>query len=223
MEQFEASRALPFPFVLGCIDGTHIRISQPLKDSISYYNRKGTYSIIVQAIADSKLRFLDAFIGHPGRCHDASVWNNSPIRRAIVTNKIKIPQECHLLGVCAYPLETYLIVPNKDNGHLSEEQKRFNYVLSSTRVFVEQALGVLKKKFRILNYLELQNLALAKQIIMACMVLHNMIIDNENVTQDMEIIEERNTNSDLAAEEYSHSQKEEARRKRSRLTTLLSA
>ena len=48
MEQFEASRILPFPYVIGCIDGTHIRISQPLKDSISYSNRKGTYSLVVQ-------------------------------------------------------------------------------------------------------------------------------------------------------------------------------
>lgn len=50
IEQFRASRAIPFPSVLGCIDGTHIRISQPVKDSISYYNRKGTFSIIVQVI-----------------------------------------------------------------------------------------------------------------------------------------------------------------------------
>ena len=48
MEQFKASRLHSFPYVIGCIDGTHIRIPQPLKDSISYYNRKGTYSLVVQ-------------------------------------------------------------------------------------------------------------------------------------------------------------------------------
>lgn len=48
MQGFEASRSHPFPFVLGCVDGTHIRIMQPKKDSISFYNRKGTHSVVVQ-------------------------------------------------------------------------------------------------------------------------------------------------------------------------------
>lgn len=42
-EEFSNLRYNPFPFVLGCIDGTHIPISQPIKDEISYRNRKGTY------------------------------------------------------------------------------------------------------------------------------------------------------------------------------------
>lgn len=47
-EEFTNLRYNPFPFVIGCIDGTHIPISQPIKDEISYRNRKGTYSIIAQ-------------------------------------------------------------------------------------------------------------------------------------------------------------------------------
>ncbi|XP_050337927.1 uncharacterized protein LOC126764177 [Bactrocera neohumeralis] len=188
MEQFESSRALPFPFVLGCVDGMHVRIQQPKTDSISYYNRKGQYSVVEQAIADSKMRFTDVFAGYPGRCHDASIWRNSPIRQAIINKTLKISPQYHLLGDGAYPLETFLMVPYKDNGYLTQEQKRFNYVLSSTRVIIEQAFGILKKKFRILNYLEIQNLILAKHIIMACMVLHNFIIDNEDCNIDEETI-----------------------------------
>ncbi|XP_061400878.1 putative nuclease HARBI1 [Musca vetustissima] len=227
MDQFEASRALPFPFVIGCIDGTHIRISQPIKDSISYYNRKGTYSLVVQTIVDSNMRFIDVFAGYPGRCHDASVWNNSPIRKAIINNEIRILPECHLLGDGAYPLETFLMTPYKDNGYLTREQKRFNYVLSSTRVFVEQAFGILKKKFRILNYIEIQNVALAKQIIMACCVLHNIIIENEKTTEEaVEFVEQSDNGSFCPLAEIQRataSQRDEAKRKRIELTTLISA
>lgn len=47
---FSQRRDNIFPFVLGCIDGTHIPISQPKKDAISFHNRKGTFSIIAQVI-----------------------------------------------------------------------------------------------------------------------------------------------------------------------------
>lgn len=37
-----------FPKVIGCIDGTHIKIDAPKFDSDSYINRKGTHSVQVQ-------------------------------------------------------------------------------------------------------------------------------------------------------------------------------
>jgi len=43
---FLQRRQNPSPYVLGCIDGTHIQISQPVKDGISFYNRKGTLQVI---------------------------------------------------------------------------------------------------------------------------------------------------------------------------------
>lgn len=33
------------PGIIGCIDGTHIKISKPNKDEYLFYNRKGTFSI----------------------------------------------------------------------------------------------------------------------------------------------------------------------------------
>ncbi|XP_054745279.1 uncharacterized protein LOC129249469 isoform X1 [Anastrepha obliqua] len=48
MENFQNSRENPFPFVIGCVDGTHVKIPKPKEDPISYYNRKGFYSINVQ-------------------------------------------------------------------------------------------------------------------------------------------------------------------------------
>lgn len=41
-----------FPGVIGCIDGTHVRIQAPLEDEAVYVNRKGFHSINVQAICD---------------------------------------------------------------------------------------------------------------------------------------------------------------------------
>lgn len=41
-----------FPCVLGCIDGTHVRILAPTDNEPNYVNRKGTHSINVQVITD---------------------------------------------------------------------------------------------------------------------------------------------------------------------------
>ncbi|CAG2202153.1 HARBI1 [Mytilus edulis] len=41
-----------FPNVVGCIDGTHIRITGPSIDEPAFVNRKGFHSINVQAICD---------------------------------------------------------------------------------------------------------------------------------------------------------------------------
>lgn len=41
-----------FPGVIGCIDGTHVRIQAPLEDEAVFVNRKGFHSINVQAVCD---------------------------------------------------------------------------------------------------------------------------------------------------------------------------
>ena len=45
-----------FPGVIGCIDGTHVRIQGPCENENDYVNRKGYQSINVQALCDHKGR-----------------------------------------------------------------------------------------------------------------------------------------------------------------------
>lgn len=177
-------------------------------------------------MVDSNYKFLDAFVGYPGRCHDAAVWRNSPLKKAIDSGRVKFPVEYHLLGDSAYPLEMNLMIPYKDNGFLTLQQKNYNTILSSTRVFVEQTFGILKKKFRILNYIEMHQLQLIKSIIMACIILHNIIMDNEELNPDDSDGTE-NDNDQFETDDYDTSNlsstNNEARRKRERIATLLSA
>ncbi|XP_049307318.1 uncharacterized protein LOC115065769 isoform X1 [Bactrocera dorsalis] len=178
MERFQASRPNAFPFVVGCLDGTHFKINTPKKDAISYYDRKGNYSIIMQGICDSTFRFLDVFIGYPGSCHDANVWKNSPIYKGITCGEIQLAKDAIILADSAYPLSKYLIAPYRDNGHLLREEKQFNYYLSSTRVFIEQAFGILRGKFKILNHIDIQNMEEVSKVVLACVILHNLIMRN---------------------------------------------
>lgn len=122
---------------------------------------------------------MDVFIGYPGSCHDAKVWKNSPIYQKITSGEVQLASGAIILANSAYPITKYLLVPYRDNGHLSTEEKRFNYYLSSTRVLIEQSFGVLRQKFRILNQIDVSTIKDASKIVMACTILHNFIIKHD--------------------------------------------
>lgn len=66
-----------FPGVLGAVDGSHIPIRSPTEHQENYINRKGFHSIILQAVCDAKMHFLDVYCGWPGSVHYARVLKNS--------------------------------------------------------------------------------------------------------------------------------------------------
>ncbi|RLU21199.1 hypothetical protein DMN91_005572, partial [Ooceraea biroi] len=135
-----------FPGILGCIDGTYITIRTPAhKIKSTYVNRHDISSLTLQAICDSKKKFLDIFTGPPSKIHDARVFNLSFISTTLPNI---CGNEWHILGDTAYPLKKYLITPYKDYGNLTEEQRNFNYKFCVCRVKIENAFGLLKARFR---------------------------------------------------------------------------
>jgi len=186
LQDFE-TRSRGISGVIGAIDGCHIPIMQPYNNAVDYYNRKGFHSVILQGVCDNKKRFIDVHIGVPGRVHDARVFRNSPLFRNIKYHNLISPTT-HLIGDSAYPLSTFLLVPYKDNGHLTVEQMRYNQKLSSIRSIIERAFGLLKGKFRKLKYLEMYNLFLINYAIASACILHNFIIMNEGDNDDDDYI-----------------------------------
>ena len=65
VEGFETYRG--FPQAAGAIDGSHILIIRPDESASDYYNHKGYYSIIMQAVVDFRGLFMDVYIGWPCR------------------------------------------------------------------------------------------------------------------------------------------------------------
>ena len=188
-----------FAGVLGSIDGCHIKIGKPTERANDYYNRKGFYSVVLQAVCREDRRFTDIYCGWPGKVHDARVFRNSPL-----SERLQVLCGCnHLLGDGAYPLSGNLLTPYRDNGHLNRAQKNYNTCLSSTRVLIENAFGTIKNRFRRLKCIELKDITyIVKTIVSAC-IIHNLCILNQDEMPDEEDDQENcddgNVNLDVNA------------------------
>lgn len=68
-----------FPDIIGAIDCTHVAIVAPNENREAYLNRKGYYSINVQAICDSNMKFMNVNSRYPGSTHDSAIWEVSTI------------------------------------------------------------------------------------------------------------------------------------------------
>ncbi|KAI4463201.1 hypothetical protein MML48_4g00007074 [Holotrichia oblita] len=176
-----------FPGVVGCVDGTHVAIVRPAENEHIYVNRKQYHSLNVQLVCDEKLQILHVNAKFPGSCHDSHVWresNISTIMETIYRNGIEI---FFLLGDSGYPLRPWLLTP-LDNPLPNSPEERCNNRLMSIRSLIERCNGLLKNRFRCLlkhRVLHYQP-DIAGKIVNACVVLHNMCINNDVPEVDME-------------------------------------
>ncbi|XP_066593212.1 uncharacterized protein [Prorops nasuta] len=178
----EGYRRRNFTGVIGCIDGSHILIKRPKSNGNSYVNRKGNAYLLLQGICDHQMVFTDIYAGEAGSLHDYTLYKRSDIYKSIKNGQAIFFRESYLLGDLAYKLSTNLMVGFKDNGYLTNRQKKFNKELSKIRVKIENAFGLLKGRFRRLIFLETRRLDLCVLLILSACILHNIcIVNNEDL------------------------------------------
>ena len=156
IQHFQDSVDCKIPQTVGAIDGTHIEINSPTGGSkIDYFNRKQRYSISTQAVVGGKLKFLDIATGYPRSIHDAHILRDSALyiqaeRNILLTEPTDVIDGYKIRPLLirdrAYPANTWLVKPFPNNLNLSQEQKNFNRFLSSAKVAVERAFGILKAR-----------------------------------------------------------------------------
>jgi len=70
------------------------------------------------AVCDHRMIFREVFADTAGSVHDARVLRVSPLASAIEQGTA-CDADCHILGDSAYMLLPNLLVPYRENGHLS--------------------------------------------------------------------------------------------------------
>eukprot|EP00794_Sanderia_malayensis_P020827 gene20827-22871_t len=61
------------PYVLGAIDGTHMKIRALKENEKDFYSRYQQYDVVCQGIVDGNMKFLDIVAGFPGSMHNGRV------------------------------------------------------------------------------------------------------------------------------------------------------
>lgn len=105
----------------------------------------------------------------------------------IIQEDNAFPNDTHLIGDKAYPCLPHLQVPYKNNGNLTPAQRNYNFRLSSARVAIERAFGMLKARFRCLLYLDIRKIEWAPKYVIACCVIHNICVENNDYFDNPEV------------------------------------
>lgn len=132
----------------------------------------------------------------PGSTNDVFIWNRSSVANILrtlherghtnyyllgkTTITVMSDDKLIVLGDSGYPLRTWLLTPLQNEPEPNTPEFRYNTRHRSIRSIIERCNGVLKMRFRcllkhrVLHYAP----AFASQIINACVVLHNICIEN---------------------------------------------
>lgn len=173
------------PNMCGAIDGSPVKIHKiPRKDySPAYYrSRHHFYAILLQAVCDHRKVFWDVCVKAPGATEDAThlresslfskLMSGDVLQDSIVTirgNHIRP----YIVGDWCYPLLSFLLTPFSPNGSDASGQSLLDSCLMKGRGVIEEALGLLKGRWQILQNLNV-GLRHAPQAIVSCCVLHNI-------------------------------------------------
>nr|CAI5824185.1 unnamed protein product [Callosobruchus analis] len=177
-----------FPNCLGAVDGKHIRMVNPVNAGSTFYNYKGSHSIVLLALVDADYKFITIDVGAYGRNSDGGIFEKSEIGKKLQRGTFSVPgnvplktnglpQPHIIVGDEAFPLKTYLLRPYS-RFHLDENEpnnKYINYRLSRARRVVENAFGILVARWRVFRrHLEVQPYLVDKIVLASC-CLHNML------------------------------------------------
>ncbi|KAE8182855.1 hypothetical protein CF336_g8389 [Tilletia laevis] len=170
---------------IGFIDGTHINFAgaPARKDAADFFTRHHRYSFNVLAVVDIDRRFRFLHLGFPGSAHDQRVYRACALFQAPDQH---FSANEFILGDSGYTSDAHLVsLFRRYRGQetLAPSQVAFNQHASPRRVTVEHAFGILKLRWQSLRALpislrdELEE-SRAACWIRACVVLHNLLVDD---------------------------------------------
>jgi len=194
-QQFRSKRRSPLYGIVAALDGIAITISQPkiseTPDPRKYYNRKGFFALCVQVAVGADYKFLFVSARHAGGTHDSTAFQATQLHEFI--ERGVLPSWAKIAADDAYVNGDYTLTPYGGYG-LSQEQDAFNLYLSSCRMAVEQAFGMLVSRFGIFWSPLRFGLAKYTLILMVACKLHNFIIESGDLSyfDSLEVADENN-------------------------------
>jgi len=167
---------------VGALDGWLCRIKVPIgreASNISSYfsGHYHCYGINVQAVSDSRCRFIYLSCRSPGGTGDSRAFHGTALSYFLQ----EIPRGFYLVGDAAYTLSSTLLIPFSGADKRNRHNDVFNFHLSQLRIKIEQAFGLLVNKWRVFKKPIELSLKRVPSLIECCMRLHNFCINERNL------------------------------------------
>jgi hypothetical protein len=144
-------------------------------------------TIILEAVASTDLWIWHAFFGLPGSLNDINVLHMSPLFDRLAQGKAPVVNYMinghnydmgYYLADGIYPSWSTFVKTIKAAANLKDQN--FSAAQESQRKDVERAFGVLQARFAIVRGpARFWDEATLRDIMMACIIMHNMIIEDE--------------------------------------------
>ena len=128
--------------------------------------------------SDVALRYLRDRVNVP---RDMSIYAAKRLRATVLA---MLPEEYFLIGDNAFTLSSKMLVPFSGAQRTQQHKDVYNYYLSQLRIRIEMAFGRMTTKWRIFRRPLDVSLAKASDIIMASMMLHNFVIENDGLVMN---------------------------------------
>ncbi|KAL6204108.1 hypothetical protein ACLB2K_021377 [Fragaria x ananassa] len=192
--KFERIRG--FPNCCGAIDITHITMTVPATDDSSdvWLDDEKNCSMTLQAVVDPDMRFRNIVTGWPGSLSDDIVLQSSGFfklceegtylngKEMVLSEGTEVRE--YIVGDSGFPLLEWLMTPYQGTK-LSDDKAEFNKRLSATQMVARRAFVRLKERWKLIQgAMWLPDKNKLPRIILACCILHNIIIDMEDQVQD---------------------------------------
>jgi hypothetical protein len=144
----------------------------------------------MQAVCDSKMKFLDVSILQPASASDYLCFLTSDLSRNM--NEGILDNNLCLFGDNAYVNQTYMATPYSNVGLGSKDN--YNFYHSQLRINIECAFGSLVNRWRVLRSPLSASISIERTValVMSLCRLHNWCIDyNSSTVPDQLIIDPR--------------------------------
>lgn len=184
-----------FPGMLGSIDCMHWAWKNcPAALQGQYKGHKEDPTIILEAVASNDLWIWHAFFGLPGSHNDINVLHRSPLFAKLAEGTA--PQVNYSINGHDYTMGYYLadgIYPGwatfvkSISQPMGNKRKYFAKAQEAARKDVERAFGVLQSRFAIVRgAARMWDTKTIGDIMKACVIMHNMIVEDEGVVDPNE-------------------------------------
>ena len=168
----------------GCcaaIDGFFVKTNRPVYwedcNIRAYYSgHYEHYGLNCQAACDANLKFIYFGVVSPGSTNDNVSYTRTGELKELIEN---LDEGDYFVGDAAYTLTEHLLTPLTGTQRNNPENDSFNFYLSQKRIRIEMAFGLLVSKFRILKSPLTFRMKKNSQVIMACAMIHNFILEND--------------------------------------------